>query len=66
MSKTDSEQQNGTIVKPADTARSYVVETNSGSGQRNCQHLTVIPEGKCTLNPQQESTFRGQTSPIAT
>ena len=28
--KTDSKQQSGTVVKPADTLRSCVVETNSG------------------------------------
>ena len=33
--KTDSEQQNGIIVKPADTPQSYVVETNSGSVRCN-------------------------------
>ena len=64
--KTDSEQQSGTVMKPADTPRSYVVKTNSGPVRRNRQHLTVIPEGELTTNPQQESTFRGRTSPIAT
>ena len=44
--KIHSEQQNGTIVKPADTTQSHVIETNSVSVWRNCQNLTVIPEGE--------------------
>ena len=65
--KTYSEQQSRSVVKPADTPRSYIVETNSGSVRRNRQHLTVTPEGDFTTNPQQESISRGpQSSPIAT
>ena len=52
--KTYPEQQSGTVMKPADTPRSYVVKTNSGPVRRNRQHLTVIPEGELTTNPQQD------------
>ena len=44
----------GTVIQPADTPRSYIVNTPSGQIRRNRQHLNIVPT-------QQEPT--DQTNP---
>ena len=40
---TDSACEPGTVISPAGTPRSYIVETSNGQVRRNQQHLTPIP-----------------------
>ena len=39
----NSTNEPGTVVSPAETPRSYIVETNNGQVRRNQQHLTPMP-----------------------
>ena len=41
---TETHKDLGKVIAPADTPKSYIVETDSGIVRRNRQHLTVIPE----------------------
>ena len=49
---------NGKVVSPADTPKSYIVETDSGTVRRNHQHLTVIPE-RTDIPAEQDQTRKG-------
>ena len=39
----NSTNEPGMVVSPAETSRSYIVETNNGQVRRNQQHLTPMP-----------------------
>ena len=57
----------GTIASPAETLRSYIVDTPSGHIRRNRNHLTVVPAQEGTslaTNQQQSSTdiYRSRTN----
>ena len=40
---TNNTSEPGTVVSPAGTPRSYIVETSNGQVRRNQQHLTPVP-----------------------
>jgi len=41
--KSEKEPVKGTVLTPAGTPRSYVVETPSGQVERNRRHLNIVP-----------------------
>ena len=44
--KSEKEPVPGTVVAPAQTPRSYVVDTPSGQVERNRRHLNIVPSQK--------------------
>ena len=64
--KTETHKDLGKVISPADTPKSYMVETDSGTVRHNRQHLTVIPE-RTDIPAEQDQTHRGpRASPIMT
>ena len=45
---TNGNRSQGRVTAPADTPRSYLIETPSGEVRRNRAHLTIIPDSKET------------------
>ena len=65
--KTEAHKNLGKVISTAETPKSYIVETDSGTVRRNRQHLTVIPKRTVNTPVEQESTFSGsRSSPIMT
>ena len=64
---TGNQQVTGRIASPAETPRSYLVETPAGQVRRNRQHLRIIPNvPNTTTYPTPETTNATQRSPIQT
>ena len=64
--KIETHKDLGKVISPANTPKSYMVETDSGTVRRNRQHLTVIPE-RTDIPAEQDQTCRGpRASPIMT
>ena len=40
---SEGDRAEGTVTSPANSPRSYLVETPAGTVRRNCQHLNVAP-----------------------
>ena len=57
---TDSKNTRGYVTSPANTPRSYVVDTPAGQLRRNRSHLTIIP------SPADEPTDSDDTESTAT
>ena len=62
---TGNQQTTGRIVSPAETPRSYMVETPTGQFRRNRQHLrvTITPNNSTSTS---DTTISTQRSPIQT
>ena len=52
---TESRRTSGQVVARADTPRSYMVRTDSGTVRRNRRHLTVVPNTPVTQQQEQDS-----------
>ena len=51
---TDNRQTSGQVVSRANTPRSYVVQTDSGTVRRNRRHLTAMPKTPVTERTSSE------------
>lgn len=56
---SDNTAVRGRVINPADTPRSYLVETPTGEVQRNRQHLNVVPDHPA--NEPAESTNKTES-----
>eukprot|EP00731_Ephydatia_muelleri_P004100 Em0002g276a len=65
---TDSKNTRGYVTSPANTPRSYVVDTPAGQLRRNRSHLTIIPSpaDEPTDSDDTESTATQEVLPEAT
>ena len=54
----------GTVVGPAPTPRSYVVDTPGGQLRRNRSHLRVVPEPQVSLDTNTTRSGRVSKAPV--
>ena len=53
---TDKQPVEGRVVEPAETPRSYIVQTPSGEVRRNRSQLNIVPERSSTVEPETGSS----------
>ena len=65
---TGEQPTTGTVLRPAATPRSYIIQTPSGQIRRTRQHLNVVPRNQDQVTPPQEKDNPPVTtrSPIVT
>ena len=65
---SEGDRVKGRVVSPANSPRSYVVDTPSGVLRRNHQHLNVAPEKSEDSEPEsnEQSTEQSQPNRIVT
>ena len=53
--RTEGQTTSGTVIRPGDAPRSYLVDTPTGQIRRNRQHLNVVPPpSETSTSPDQE------------